>query len=213
MAKFESDDRKRLAPIIGRGAARGQSIVEVLVAVSIVLVILSLGAGVSLRSHPGGTGVAARDIAAILADARALAATSGDGATVVIGPNQCSAAGSATQRATSMACLFSHRPISGSFSSSPARTIRLNADVEIPSLGTPPYGIFISPSGFVAAAQWSPSQGALTQEPVCTSTLTIVFDGSRNGVLDCVTASYSDASSQSAASPAAASEGESSIRS
>jgi hypothetical protein len=195
MAEFQSNQPKRLATVDRYGVTRGQSIVEVLVAVTIVLLILGIGAGATLSSHPGGNGIAARDISAILAEARALAATTGDGATIVIGPNQCSVAQpQAPQRATSTVCLFAHRPISGGLSAAPIRSIALVSDVEIPSLGSPPYGIFISSSGFVAASEWSPSQGAISQEPVCSTTLTIVFDGSRSGVLDCATAAYSDGS-------------------
>ena len=152
------------------------SLIETLVAVATAAtLLLSLG-GLSQARKPYALRAAVESLRAFIADARSVAATSGDGATIVI----------ASREAGFVATLYPYRPIADAdFSSPPVRTLTGNASVT----GT---AIFISSSGTASSsATWMPSSGAMASEPACANGTQLTFsDGfaSETHVVPCATA-------------------------
>src|SRR5579862_6070960 len=68
--------------MIGRRGCRGQSLLETMLAIAIVLLALAAFAGYRLSGAPGVGSAAIAELPALVAQARALAAGSGDGATL-----------------------------------------------------------------------------------------------------------------------------------
>jgi hypothetical protein len=155
-------------------AARGQSLPEVLIALGVMLAAL---AGVASISQSPARGIAATSaLPAIIGEARALAATSGDGATVILAPEDGGAA-PGFFRIT----LFSGRPRpGGSFDpASPLRSERFAGRLWTSAAGAGAVAIFISSAGGASYAAWSPAQALLPSEPTCAEPLSFTAAGSR----------------------------------
>ena len=118
---------------------------------------------------------AVQSFGALLADARAVAQTSGSGATIVV-----SGGGGAFT-----ATLYPFRPLpGGEMSAQATRTIGGAVSVT-------PTAIFISSSATAASAQWSAQDGTLESEPACTDTIALEFSDGRyteRHAISCATA-------------------------
>ncbi|MBC5811082.1 MAG: hypothetical protein GIW95_09590 [Candidatus Eremiobacteraeota bacterium] len=123
--------------------------------------------------HPASTAVpAARAVlTAMVETARSLAASSGDGATLLIEEGE---------PGTTRLRLFPGRPrTGGSFDATvpPYRSATVAGPISS-ALGPLPLAIFIGTAGTWSAAVWSPRDGTLDAEPACTD-LILAIGGSR----------------------------------
>jgi len=117
---------------------RGFTLVEVLVAVGIVA-MLCIGVAIALTSRPGALRAATESFEASFAAARAIAATSGNGATLVVLPRS---PHGFTLR------VYAGRPnADGAVTLANAPALISDADVREATLGAPPFSIFISSAG------------------------------------------------------------------
>lgn len=142
------------------------------VAVGILALLLLAGAGFALGSRPLAIRTAVQQFDAQLHAARALAASTGNGATVVVQP-LFSADG--TRRQGFKALVYAGRPTGSAMAASGIAPIASEADIEEASIGAPAFGIFISSSGHVSMQNGFPSSAefdrvpttAIAAEPAC----------------------------------------------
>jgi hypothetical protein len=158
------------------------TLAETLLAVAIVLG--GFAATYTLSARPGVVASATLELPALVDAARELAATSGDGATIVFLPNLGApgGAGGSFDVAT-----YAGRPHSGgSFNvANPARTSRLSGVLSSSlragsvAAGTvsSAFAVFIDTAGTLSYAPWTPSQGTIAQEPACVSPLYLAVGG------------------------------------
>ncbi len=159
------------------------TLAETLLAIGILLG--GLAATYTLSSRPGVAAVATLELPVLVDAARELAATSGDGATILF--TQVTASSVAGVATSFDVTIYRGRPHpGGSFNAaSPARTSRLSgmlssslgAASNTAGTGSSPFAAFISSAGTVSYSQWTPSQGTIAQEPLCTSPLYLAVGG------------------------------------
>ena len=102
-------------------------------------------------------------VSALVDDARAVAQTSGNGATIAL-------AGDGENGF--VAALYPFRPLPSSLTTASAtRTIKGNV-----ALAPIPLGIFVSSSATVSAAPWTATDGTLATEPTCSAPIALRFD-------------------------------------
>jgi len=157
-------------------AERGSSLIEIFFVISLVV---ALTAGTyALSKGPGSVASSALALPRLFDEARALAATSGDGATVVLVPQK---TGSGARAFDVM--LYRYRPRADA-SPTPGRStagiVLDRSEHMMGSLATSatadgPVAIFISTSGTVSYAAWTPRAGPLAQEPACTAPLELTI--------------------------------------
>ena len=134
---------------------RGATLIEVLVSAAIA-VLIAAGLAASFSSGPAAAASAAAQFDAALAYARALAASTGNGATLVVSQNELR--------------VYAGRPTSDG-----ALTASALAPVEIPgaqvgeaTLGPAPLAVFVNGAGHASMAAFSgPTPAPLAQEPAC----------------------------------------------
>lgn len=131
---------------------RGFTLIEVVVAAAIAALLVAAGAGVSAAMHPLGSRSAAAQFDAALDYARALAAQSPNGATLVVSARQ--------------VAVYSGRPTSpGALVPAPLAPVSIEgAQAAEASLGAAPFALFVDGEGRVTAAAF---QGA-TPAPMAT---------------------------------------------
>ncbi len=142
---------------------------EVLAAIATLsLVVVALGSA-SLVQRPGAVAASTSALPALVARARALAESTGDGATLELAPD---ASGFT-------ATLYPHRPIPASdFNAATiAQVDRFSAFLASPAGGSA-LAIFIASSGGASWAGWTPASGALAREPDCSGSLQLVVGSS-----------------------------------
>ena len=153
---------------------RGSTLLDVVLASALIgLGILASGA-VSLGIRPGSLEAATVALPSFVARARALAESTGDGATLAFAP---SAAGFS-------ATLYPHRPIPGS-AFDPATSEQsesFSVYVRSSAAGGAAFAIFLSSSGSASWTAWSPASGSLDVEPACLPPLELVLGTSAAGV-------------------------------
>jgi prepilin-type N-terminal cleavage/methylation domain-containing protein len=137
-----------------RAGERGFTLTETAVALAITALLLLAGGIWMLGSHPAELAQTAADYDAAMASARALASTSGNGATLVFAPRPSLGSGSAgfTLR------VYSGRPSPGG-AVFPTAIMPLTASIAVTerTLGDPPFSIFVGASGDVSGAPHYPS--------------------------------------------------------
>ena len=149
----------------------GFTLAETAVALAI-LAMLAAGAAWMLGTHPGAMTHATDDFDAALASARAIAATSGNGATLAFLPrgDTSHALAGFTLR------VFRGRPTAiGAVRPSTAMPVTSDAGVSEKTLGTPPFALFFGASGNVSGASNYPQSdargevrfGTIAIEPPC----------------------------------------------
>lgn len=161
---------------------RGFSLVETMLVVAIVL--LSVAGSYSLSRSTGRAASSTLVLPSLLDAARELAATTGDGATVLLTPG-----GAGAMRSFDVT-LYRGRPRPGGIfdAGNPARTDRLPGLLQT-SLGAGgPIAVFISTAGTVSYAAWSPRQGPIPEEPLCAAPLTLTIDETSRFQLACADA-------------------------
>jgi hypothetical protein len=155
-------------------AERGQTVLDVLVAVAIALVALACVSAYVVSRTPGATAAARSALPAAVEQARTIAASSGGGATLALAPEPAKA-GSRTRFDV---VLYRYRPEPNSpfDRNRPERTWRL-AGAFRASTGPGPVAVFISSSGTASFAAWSPGDPPLQNEPPCTAPLGLTVAG------------------------------------
>jgi type II secretory pathway pseudopilin PulG len=144
---------------VKRRSERAATLIETLLAVAILaLLVGSLGALFEGR-RAYAVRSAVLGMQGLVADARAVAQSSGTGATVVIA----AAGGGFT------ATLYPYRPLPGADLG--LRAVRTLAG----EVALTPLAVFISSSGTASAAAWSPPSGTLATEPPCNGSIGLQF--------------------------------------
>lgn len=156
-----------MVPLSVRRTEAAMTLIETLVVVAIVTLVLGALGAFFLGRKPYALRASFETVAALVSDARALAQTSGKGATVVLDSD-----GTGGFRAA----LYPYRPIAGADLGAPAlRTA--GGGVKLAPL---PLAIFISSSATASSSAWTPSSGTLENEPACNDAFALTFDdGSR----------------------------------
>ncbi len=151
---------------------RGFTLLEVLVTVAILALLLAAGAW-TLSLHPSALAAAADDVDAALASARAIAASSGNGATLVFAPRT---DGRGNRLAGFTLRVYSGRPDApGTVRATSAMPVVADASVRERTLGTPPFSLFVDSAGDASGASSYPAIDAegnasfavIAQEPAC----------------------------------------------
>ncbi len=154
-----------------RAREAGFTLLELVVAVGITVIILAAGGYWMLAMRPGALRSALDDFDANLATAKAIAASSGNGATLVFTPQPNGIAGFTLR-------VYSGRPnaanaVSGTntmMASSPASVSEVH-------FGKPPFAVFLNSAGYPTGSanyptldvQENPTFGVIAQQPACPS--------------------------------------------
>jgi hypothetical protein len=154
--------------------SRGQTYLDALLAVGLILAALGSVAAWVFASTPGASDAARTALPAAVEEARTIAEASGGGATLALAQEPAGGAG----RLRFDVVLFRYRPEPGSpfDPSAPEREWRV-AGAFRASVGPGPVAIFISSSGTASFAAWAPGNPILPQEPACSAPLSLVVAG------------------------------------
>ena len=157
-----------------RPGQRGQAFIDVLIALGIAIAVLAAVSAYVAADSPGSSSAARTDLPAAVEQARTLAESSGDGATLTLAQEPPGGAG----RTRFDLVLYRYRPDPGSpfDATRPEHAWRLPGAFRT-SAGAGPLALFISSSGTASYANWVPSDGPLAQEPACTAPLGLVVAG------------------------------------
>jgi len=137
-------------------------LIETIVCIAIVVILTAALGGYALGKKAYAIRAAVQSFGAFLDDARAVAQTSGVGATIAIAGDT---SGGFTAR------LYPYRPLEGAdLSGAPVRTLKGNVALT-------PLAIFISSSGTASATSWTPQNGTLASEPSCEKISLTFSDG------------------------------------
>jgi hypothetical protein len=159
---------------VARAHERGSTLLDVVLASALIgIAVLACGA-LSLGTRPGSLDAASVAVPSLVARARALAETTGDGATLAFTPSS----------AGFTATLYPHRPIPES--AFDAATIEQSESFRVyfgsSASGPKAFAIFLSSSGSASWTAWSPASGLLAVEPACLPPLELVLGPSAAGV-------------------------------
>jgi prepilin-type N-terminal cleavage/methylation domain-containing protein len=145
---------------------RGMTLVELVVVVAITVVVATALVSLTQGGRAFGKQSAVQQFDAAVAYAQSLAATSGNGATMVFAQNT-SADGTVLPgfRLT----IYSGRPTSATaVSASSLAPITTIGDASEAVLGSPPFSIFLNSAGHASAAKGTVAPGSvITTEPGC----------------------------------------------
>jgi prepilin-type N-terminal cleavage/methylation domain-containing protein len=148
---------------------RGFTLVETIVTVAIIAILLAAGGIWMLGMRPGALAQAADDYDAAVSSARAIAASSGNGTTLVFAPRSNRVAGFELR-------IYSGRPsLINSVQPTTAMPVVSDAAVSEKTLGAVPFAIFIGASGHVSGKASYPSFDSagnasfvpIVSEPTC----------------------------------------------
>jgi len=154
-----------------RAREAGFTLLEVVVTVGITAILLAAGGFWMLAMRPGALRAATSDFDANLASARALAATSGNGATLVFAPQTNGAPGFLLR-------VYSGRPTAGgAVTATTTMPLVSAASVSEAHFGKPPFAIFLNSAGYPTGianyptldAQGNPTFAVVAQQPPCPS--------------------------------------------
>ncbi len=145
------------------------STVELIVAVAITLMLLAAGGYWVRAMQPGALRGAVDDVQADLAAARSIAASSGNGATLVFAPQPGTAPGFTLR-------VYSGRP-NAPGAVAPATTMPVSSVTSLAEMhfGKPPFALFLSSAGYATGlanypsldAQENPAFAVIAQQPAC----------------------------------------------
>lgn len=149
---------------------RGFTLLELVITLAILSTLLAAGVW-AFSLHPNALAASANDVDAAIATARAVAASSGNGATIVFAPRRSSGGGFSMR-------VFAGRP-DGIGSVTPASSMPVLADAGIreATLGSVPFSLFIDSAGNASGIADYPAFNAdgsarftlIPQEPSCPS--------------------------------------------
>jgi prepilin-type N-terminal cleavage/methylation domain-containing protein len=140
---------------------RGFTLIEVLIVAAIVITVAAMAFGMSNGARPIAMRSSATQFDAALAYGKALAATSGNGATLVIEPRE--SAGFAID-------VYSGRPtVADALHPSGMATVAADGNIAESTLGAPPFAVFIDGAGHVSMAQapLNATPAPMASEPAC----------------------------------------------
>jgi hypothetical protein len=157
-----------------RARARGQTLLDAVLVVAILLTALAAVLAYGLTPAPGAGRAASAGLPALVESARAIGASSGDGATLAFEQEPLHSAG----RNDFDVRVYPARPHPGSSfdPQQPLRTERF-AGAFRASFRAGPLAIFISSSGTASYAHWKPGDRTLEREPACTQPLQLLVGG------------------------------------
>lgn len=138
---------------------RGMTLVEVVLAVAIAMVAAAAFAALAQGAHAYGAQSAVQQFDAVLADAQAIAANSGNGATLVFAPD--GGGFSLT--------VYSGRPTSANaLRASGMAPIGAAGNVSEARLGAPPFSVFLNGAGHASALRGAVAPGSvIANDPGC----------------------------------------------
>lgn len=138
---------------------RGFTLIEVVIVVAIVITIATFAFAAGPRRGSFGTRSALTQLDAALAYAKGLAATSGNGATLLFVPH---IPGVAIE-------VYGGRPDApDALWSAGIAPFVLDVDVSESSIGSPPFALYLDSAGYAAAARFTGATPApLAAEPAC----------------------------------------------
>jgi prepilin-type N-terminal cleavage/methylation domain-containing protein len=181
---------------------RGFTLIETVIAVAIAAILLAAGGVWMLSMHPGALRGAVSDFDANLAAARAIAASSGNGATIAFTPR-------ANHVPGFVMTVYGGRPRgAGMLQATNVMQAVSDATVAEATLGVPPFAIFLSSAGYpsgkaqypVLDASGNAGFPAIAQQPACPAsggfTLTFTSPGgnaSETRTLQCNSTAYGPA--------------------
>jgi hypothetical protein len=154
-----------------RAREAGFTLLELVVAVGITVILLAAGGYCVLSMRPAALRGALDDFDANLATAKAIAASSGNGATLVFAPQAHGALGFTLR-------VYSGRPnTANAVIATNAMIASSPAAVSEAHFGKPPFAIFLNSAGYPTGsanyptldAQENPTFGAIAQQPPCPS--------------------------------------------
>ena len=154
-----------------RASERASTLLETILVTALLALLATALAAFFVGRKPYALRAAARSLGALVDEARAIALTSGSGATIAV----------ETQPAGGfIARLYPYRPLPQLPITATAEPVRtLTGSVALGLIGiaaAPPFALFVSSSGTVSAATWTPASGTLAQEPPCSGALTLRLD-------------------------------------
>jgi prepilin-type N-terminal cleavage/methylation domain-containing protein len=150
---------------------RGFTLLEIAVALGILAVLLVAGTW-AMALHPAALRSATDDLDAALASAKAVAASSGNGATLVFAPRS---AGGRIVAGFSLRIYRGRPNAAGSVTSTNVMELVADATVREKTLGAPPFSLFIDSAGNASGAANYPTFdaggeavfGTIAREPSC----------------------------------------------
>ncbi|HTU69088.1 MAG TPA: type II secretion system protein [Candidatus Baltobacteraceae bacterium] len=166
-----------------RGEA-GFTLPELVVAVAITLILLAAGGYWMLAMRPGALRNAVDDFDSNLAGAKALAASSGNGATLVFAPQPNGLTGFTLR-------VYSGRPnAANAVSATNTMAVNSGASVSEAHFGSPPFAIFLNSAGYPTGtanypaldAHENPTFNVIAQQPPCPSGGIVLTFTSAQGV-------------------------------
>ena len=162
--------------MLRRDLERGQTLIELLIGVAITVTLAAVGAFFVLGSHQYAHAKTVMVLTSLIDQAHAQGSTSGNGSTVTMKPD----GGGGI-----LVTVYDGRPIPGSVipgSNGSANTVdlpfkyvHLTNGSNVMRSEDGPISIFVSSSGAATASVWSPSDGALSSEPLCVDPMTLVI--------------------------------------
>jgi len=147
---------------------RGYTLLEIVVTVGIVAMLVVAGGAFAQSMHPYAMPAAVQRLGSLLAMARSVAASSGNGATLTL-------TRSGTQ---TLITLYAGRPDGGTFGPV-VTTDTLDAEVTSAAVAGDTFALFVDSGGTGTAAVWTAAQGTLATEPACPGALdlTVAING------------------------------------
>jgi hypothetical protein len=147
--------------LVALSAESGSALIETVVCTVLVAAIfLASFAAYALGRKAYALRAAVQSFGSFVSDARAVAQTSGTGATIAIASDG---------NGGFIATLLPYRPLEGAdLSTAAVRT--LSGKVSLTSVA-----IFISSSGTASSTSWTPGAGILASEPACSNSISLTF--------------------------------------
>jgi type II secretory pathway pseudopilin PulG len=143
---------------------RGFTLLEMVITVGFIAILIIAGGAFAYSAQPYAARSAALRMTAMLATARQVAASSGNGATVTF---------SAVTGGT-LVTLYPGRPNGGTFGPS-TLTDTIPATVTSASVAASPLALFIDSAGTGTATAWAVTSPAIAVEPACPGALDLTF--------------------------------------
>jgi|GEM_PF-2055864 len=144
---------------------RGYTLLEMVITIAIVAMIVVAGGGFAVALHPFGTRASVQRVAALLATARSLAASSGNGATVTF-----TGSGDRT-----VVALYPGRPDGGTFGAVLTSDTVDGSIASAGAVGATTFALFVDSGGTGTVSTWTPASGTLPAEPPCPGPLDLTF--------------------------------------